>query len=43
MLVLVTIELCFTVLVFLLRVSACGKPLFRKHLEIDVWFMCGVI
>jgi len=43
MLVLVTVELCCAVLVFLLRVSVCWRSVFRKHFEIDVWCMCSVI
>jgi len=43
MLVLVTTAVCFAVLVFLLHVSACGRLVFRKHLEIDVWCMCGFV
>jgi hypothetical protein len=40
MLVLVTVDLCCAVLVFLLRVSACGRSVFRKHLEIAFGCMC---
>jgi len=39
--VLVTAELCYAKLVFLLRVFACGKSMFRKQLAIEDWNVCS--
>jgi hypothetical protein len=39
--VLVLTVLVLTVLVLTLQVGACGRYVFRKYLEIEVWFVCS--
>ena len=35
-------ELCYTMLVFLTHLYVCGRSMFHKRLEIEVWYVCVI-